>query len=229
MSTRGCVAIAMPEGKWVGVYNHSDSYPTGLGKELWDYLYQDGVALEGFAETLLHYDDWRNFLAGGVCPYCGKVGKGQPHDISGAVYGRLAIPDRYPTAAAMRAEYQQLPAWQGRDAEIEEMAKEAETIAKAKQETGFPDPEAQHHQHGDLSDKITSDDSDPLFIEWVYVVDVEKRTLEVLASHRGRGYKSLTNWKGEKYQEPQYVHFSVGVFSLDGSEPDWEAIEKRRR
>jgi len=79
MSTRGCVAIKQG-GSWVGVYNHSDSYPTGLGKELWDYL-KEVKDLKRFADELLSYDDWRNFRSGGVCQYCGKVGKGQPYPL----------------------------------------------------------------------------------------------------------------------------------------------------
>jgi hypothetical protein len=33
MGTRGCIAIAQGDG-WQGVYNHWDSYPTELGKQL---------------------------------------------------------------------------------------------------------------------------------------------------------------------------------------------------
>jgi hypothetical protein len=39
MSTRGCIAFAKEVGtnqtEWEGRYHHSDSYPTGLGRELW--------------------------------------------------------------------------------------------------------------------------------------------------------------------------------------------------
>lgn len=38
MSTRGAIARAIQDG-WIGVYNHSDSYPTGLGRNLWDALF----------------------------------------------------------------------------------------------------------------------------------------------------------------------------------------------
>jgi len=37
MSTRGCVAVGVP-GAWAGVYNHCDSYPTALGRNLWHKL-----------------------------------------------------------------------------------------------------------------------------------------------------------------------------------------------
>src|SRR5437588_1230754 len=35
MSTRGIIARAIGEGKFEGRYHHSDSYPNGLGAELW--------------------------------------------------------------------------------------------------------------------------------------------------------------------------------------------------
>ena len=89
MSTRGCVAIRRNDGGWIGVYNHSDSYPTGLGAEVWDHvqaLRKRGKTLRQFAEELLKYDDWQNYLNGGVCPYCGRRGQGQPHSISSNIW-----------------------------------------------------------------------------------------------------------------------------------------------
>lgn len=92
MSTRGCVAIAKGDG-FRGVYNHFDSYPTGLGKELWAHL--QGRDLEQFAKELLQYGDWREYLNGGTCEYCGKEA-GQPCDISGVIFalaGHQPIPE----------------------------------------------------------------------------------------------------------------------------------------
>ncbi len=85
MSTRGSVAIKADFGQWRGVYNHYDSYPSGLGKELWDYLKGHNIDLKKFAGELLQYDDWRNYLNGGLCPYCGKMGLGQAHSLTGSV------------------------------------------------------------------------------------------------------------------------------------------------
>jgi hypothetical protein len=46
VSTRGCIAIGTPES-WLGLYNHSDSYPTGLGAEVWNNMqaaiHKDGI------------------------------------------------------------------------------------------------------------------------------------------------------------------------------------------
>ena len=69
MSTRGVVALAQGDD-WVGVYNHSDSYPTGLGRAVWAHLQSEGVAK--VQEKMLQFDDWRAYLAGGLCEYCGE-------------------------------------------------------------------------------------------------------------------------------------------------------------
>ncbi|KXA90372.1 hypothetical protein AKJ61_00800 [candidate division MSBL1 archaeon SCGC-AAA259B11] len=62
MSTRGCVAIKREDG-WEGIYNHFDSYPTGLGADLWERLQE--VNLSEFAENLLNFTEWRDYLNGG--------------------------------------------------------------------------------------------------------------------------------------------------------------------
>lgn len=79
MSTSGFVGIGN-KTEWVGVYNNSDSYPTELGKEVWDVavaaIQKDGD-LKKFAKTLHGYDDWKQVEDGGICEYCGK--KGSPY------------------------------------------------------------------------------------------------------------------------------------------------------
>ena len=82
MGTRGVVAIKQGDS-WRGVYNHYDSYPEGLGADLFEHL--QGKDLHQFAKDLMRFDDWRDYLGGGVCPYCGGVGLGQPHSISMAI------------------------------------------------------------------------------------------------------------------------------------------------
>lgn len=86
MSTRAIVAVGTLEN-WRGVYNHSDGYPTWLGKELYEHLIRErltGKTLTEIGEDILHFDDWDNYRAGGVCPYCGKI-RGRAHTISLAI------------------------------------------------------------------------------------------------------------------------------------------------
>lgn len=82
MSTRGCVAVRREDGGWEGVYNHYDSYPEGLGKDVTEAVkLVPAPQLQNWCLELLKCDDWREFLNDGVCEYCGVKGKGQPHTI----------------------------------------------------------------------------------------------------------------------------------------------------
>jgi len=166
MSTRGCVAIGTPKA-WRGVYNHFDSYPTGLGIDVWDLLLHE-KDLNEFAERLLSFDDWRSYLSGGICEYCGKKTT-QPHSISGNIYINKTIK--------------------------------------------HPDPECKYHQHDTYENieeaHVTHLNADPLFIEWVYVIDPQKREFHILSGNFRAG-----------------CHELKGTYKLDSTEPDWERIKK---
>ncbi len=196
MSTRGCVAVGTPKN-WRGIYNHSDSYPTYLGAELFEHLIREQLAGKTFAEigeSILRFDDWRNYLAGGVCQYCGKI-TGQPHSISGGIYGKEVENGKY------------------------------------------PDPQAKHHHHNDLNEDnlITSDNPDPLFIEWVYVIDPNLQVIHVLA-HDGRSLKPsekvsqnvtrIVNGRSRTYYDSGCVYWHDKVAELRlMDKPDFADVE----
>lgn len=96
MSTRGCIAIGTPKA-WRGLYNHWDSYPTGLGAALWEHLQNKN--LKDFANKLLKFDDWECYVRDGICEWCGKHST-QPRCISGELismkYNGLLKPYEYP-------------------------------------------------------------------------------------------------------------------------------------
>ncbi len=201
MSTRGCVAIAKGKG-WIGVYNHFDSYPEGLGKNLWAHLKSNFKIseLSKFAENLLQFDDWRNYLNGkvGVCEYCGKKGLGQPHSIN----GRICF--------------------------VSKKTNNDLEITYNLNKIGYPDPEAKYHQHGNLSNKMTSEEPDPLFIEWVYVIDPKEQTFSVYASRRAKGsYKKKSSDGLRSWKSPNYEHFLVKRFLFKGAEPNWKSLGKK--
>ena len=207
MSTRGCVAVGTVK-KWRGVYNHSGSYPSGLGMELYEHLMRQmltGKTLAEIGESLLKFDDWRNYLEGGVCKYCGKM-TGQPHSIRGDI------------------------------------------VVAADGGAKYPDPEAKFHQHNDISDdaavatnQITSDNSDPLIIERVYVIDSEANAIHVLAHEScpmvklkkplelkpdGTTKEYVRKLSGGRFHYGHCVYklTHVGTVTFD-KKPDWEAIE----
>jgi len=156
MATRGCIAVGTMDS-WKGVYNHIDSYPSGLGKQLWNIL--DGVYkknLHKFAKELIKKKSW------------------------------IAITDQ--------------------------------TIEHP------PD------------DMMTHEEADPLFIEWVYIVDPEKRLLTIMARNIDKSYvgkEPTENIKVEKngwwnYGHVKCRHDMIIQLDINGKEPDWEALEKMR-
>lgn len=198
MSTRGCVAIGNTD-KWEGVYNHFDSYPQGLGKLVYDHIKgRDAVDLSKFAAELLKYDDWRNYLAGGKCKYCGQTGFGQPHSISGQIF----LCDKTP-----------------------ETTEDYEVLRNIKT-TGYPDPLAKWHKHGHKDRHLTQVDCDPLFIEWVYIINVEALKMIVLTHGRAEGKHKETSFDGQRtWMSPNYTHYFVCAIDLfDEREPDWDWI-----
>jgi hypothetical protein len=69
MSTRGAIARVYFDG-WRGVYQHSDSYPTYLGQELWHQLWgkYNGAVKEMLIDAIdLHPGGWSSYPE--VC-YC---------------------------------------------------------------------------------------------------------------------------------------------------------------
>ena len=239
MSTRGCVAIGTP-CSWRGVYNHWDSYPTGLGQDVWQHLQtilSNGGKLEEFACELLSYDDWRAYLRKGICEYCGKRTT-QPHSISGVIFSpRLG--EKFETKDQMRRFLCALPAWKGRNAEIKAVIEREWQIRATIERAGYSDPDLQYHEHDTRpveEQHITSDNPDPLFIEWVYVIDPKSATLHVL-SHNGKAKPKETSLKGEgcrpagnsrwDYGHCVYWHELLGSFSLDGADPDWAKLEAK--
>ncbi len=238
MSTRGSVAIGTPSN-WRGVYNHWDSYPTGLGRDVWQHLQEvlaNGTSLEEFARELLTYDDWRAYLNRGICEYCGKR-TSQPHTISGVIACRTD--KKFETKAEMREYYRSLPAWKGRESDIARAVKLEWQIRDNVARTGYPDPEVKYHEHDTRpveEQHITSDNPDPLFIEWVYVIDPSAGTFHVLANN-GKSTPATATLKGEwcrsdgngrwDYGHCVYWHDLVGSFPIGGPEPDWQALEAK--
>ena len=215
MSTRGCVGVVTEKG-YEAIYNHWDSYPSRLGFEVYKYLVEKyikkGKSFEDFKKELLKYTDWREFLNGGVCQYCGKKGLGQPVSISGVIFGLEADADPYI-----------------REQSIKEVTDNY--IKDALKRTGYPDPDAKYHEHtldGSTVEEthITPESNDPLFIEWMYIIhydkDKDKWYMDVY-SHNGYGVEGgkfkeeVTKTPDGKYDYGHcvYWHEDVGTIEID--------------
>jgi hypothetical protein len=207
MATRGCIAVGTPD-KWRGVYNHWDSYPTHLGVLLADRIrkkIKQGETLKQICDDILNYDDWRNYLNGGVCPYCGRKAS-QPHSILSILWLLVDMPEKR----------EQILMTPNKDLEPYEVE-----IKNNLRKTGYPDPEIRYHQHETMDIKklknlqITSENVDPLEIEWVYILNPNKERMYVLYS--------------VEVTPQQWKYALVGNFSLDEilkDEVDWDALEQ---
>lgn len=191
MSTRGSVAWLDKKGKWEGVYNHFDSYPSGLGDEVLAAIKKYGVA--GLIEELHPFDDWRQLGSTGVCEYCGKR-RGQPHSISGVAsvhHHTKMLTDARPLTA-----------------------EEKEALAVFKK-TGFPDPQAKHHKHNKMGKKFDPRE-DPLFMEYVYLIRPDKNAVEVWSHCHAATLPDdveFTRPVPLGYGNKEcYVHYKVGEF-----------------
>lgn len=230
MSTRGCIAVSVGENRWRGVYNHSDSYPSWLGYDLSEELRRSckGRSLTDFCRELLRYTNWREFKNGGLCPYCGIVGKGQPHSID----GRISFAGLF--SKELLAE--------GIERLRNSNAPEDREILRNIERTGFPDPECKYHKHTrddgspPEAHHITSEDPDPLSIEWVYIINPESETITILhhigdPRYRGGKVKDVVTkrYGWWDYGHCRYKHFKVAEVSvkdaIDGN-VDWERIER---
>lgn len=188
MSTRGCIAVKKGKG-WVGVYNHFDSYPTGLGQELFQALHES-PDLKATAKNLLKLGDWRNVKSGGKCCYCGKTGLGQAHDITGSC---LVSPKASPA------------------------------------EMTYPDPDCKDHQHDGvelMTYSKTMERDQALWLEWVYVIDVEHAILKVYTNARAKGEHTVKGERGD-FKSPNYQWLLVENLSIKGEALDWEALDKK--
>jgi hypothetical protein len=94
--------------------------------------------------------------------------------------------------------------------------------------------EVKNNIQWNLKELITSEDCDPLFLDWVYVYNPEDKTLSILNSvFREQHEEPKKNV--EKIENGYYDYGNVKcrhellmTFDIDGPEPDWEAIEKMR-
>lgn len=190
MGTRGSVAWLDKKGEFVGVYNHWDSYPTGLGHEVLTQVRDLGI--DKVVKGLKIYGDWREYKAEGVCKYCGVV-TGQAHTISGiALYGDL------PTRTGL-----------GYNDPTFALA------IKNIKETGFPDPDATAHLHSDSHESQFDPRTDPLFMEWFYLLDEKLKAVHVYTNHEvPRGHVGAIEL--EHSPGTYYGHIYVGkVYTQD--------------
>lgn len=151
MATRGCVGVITGKTKndWIGVYNHFDSYPEGLGIDLVQTIkkwLKKGKTLQEFCNELLKYNDWKHFSNHGLCPHCGKITTGTPEGAS----INLNLPPSEDTP---------------------------EDIKRNLEKYGLTDPFWNWHIHTNPDNKITPGRIEGL--EYIYLIHPQKRIIYV--------------------------------------------------
>ncbi len=224
MSTRGSVAWKAGR-RVVGVYNHSDSYPTVLGAEVLATLKKRGV--EETLALLSGLGDWREIESGGVCQYCGKR-TGQPHSISGAIFGFGSMARRQFVAMRKSQSKGRPDLWAQYEKEIATL----DAITADRQRTGYPDPDAKMHKHGDGPKDQFNPFKDAIFMEWVYIINPKLRVVEVWKSVE-RTPEAEARWpRWSRCRDSSsgrvYSHVHIADVPVDG-EPDWQRIEDMGR
>ena len=152
MSTRGCVGVMTGESSWTAVFNHWDSYPSGLGKDVWEVVKKSKVRVAEFCQEMMFYNDWREFLNQGICQYCGKKGVGQPCDIRGRIMSQ----------------------------ESEERAKKAKDPNYQIQYPD-PDAKHHDHDNSHHYIKSDDAAEEAIWIEWAYIFDIKRNSLVIFA------------------------------------------------
>lgn len=226
MGTRGCVAVREKTG-WRGIYNQFDSYPEGLGVDVYEEAKKKGI--RALAAEVLKYGDWREFLSKGICEYCGKK-VGQPHTIEGTIFGftgkdyfgdrekKIKAESIEELTAILRSEFN------GTFADMAEVnALRQWPIIQNMQKAGYPDPKSLHHKHGKgPKDHLTDKKADALYIEWVYVLDPIENVIEVWKSRPAEG-------KLRKSGVSEYEHVKVTSIPMKGPAPDWKKVRRMGR
>jgi hypothetical protein len=197
MSTRAVIARQTRDG-WEGVYQHSDGYPTGLGKELWHCLRDEYLGdLIRFVEEIIeaHPGGWSHFC------------KAIPRDLW-PEYERSGASKDFFEQHARRECYCHSPYFAQRD--------------------GSCAPDSPHNRREAPSGRISYDPAADGAgdLEWAYCFGPGSLTVfQAVPSdvrRLGDGYLVAS---GDVYQVRPHSWQVVGVFSLKGREPDWGIVE----
>lgn len=199
MSTRAVIARQTSDG-WQGVYQHSDGYPTGLGRELWRAV-NDFDSLERFLADVIdaHPGGWSHFAR--------AVPRELWDDFAASGYSA-----EFFARHAVRECYCHSPHFAERDGSCAPDSPHYRPDAPSGRITYDPAADGA----GDL--------------EWAYCFGPGSLTVfQALASdvrRLGDGYQVAS---GDAYQLRPHSWQAIGVFSLRGPEPDWSVVECGRK
>lgn len=213
MSTSAVVSVGSPES-WRGVYVHSDGYPNVLGREIWGEFASKGVS--HVVEGILGSGSWAEYLSSGICGYCGKKA-GRPHTISSQIVTKEDLqqsPYKNANGPESIAKYLLAFGWSLGKA-IDSATQSWEMLIKVRS-GHYSDPEARYHKHSENSRPKSKEHFDPMWVEWVYIIDTSAGALHILTSHKNKETSDF-DWQ------------LLTSVNLSGVEPDWTLIHEAAR
>lgn len=91
------------------------------------------------------------------------------------------------------------------------------------------DPDCKDHAHspqGLIKYNKKMEKEEALWLEWVYVIDVEHAILKVFTSARDKGQHKVQSPRGA-YKSSNYHWVLVTNLSVKGEEPNWKEVEDK--
>ena len=219
MSTRGVIARWSKDGGFVGRYHHWDSYPSGLGKTLYEWAQR--MPLDRMLRLLLdeHPAGWSTIV-------------GTDPTLEPGYVGEFNL-ERRCTVCGMKVweHYRQYYGKDGRPELPEHFAHVPEDVYLLTDH--HPEPEKfptdrrpRCYCHGDRNepgdDVVTEQDASARGCEYAYVFDEKARTMTILSSYCRDGHKMIGMFG---MGDPDAEWRTIAVVHLDGPEPDWHEIE----
>ena len=212
MATRGAIARLNGVGRFRGVYHHWDSYPTGLGKTLFQ-VYQGhfGRDLDAMLRYLIndHPAGWSTInhtdfslpagysevgYLNGPCRVCGRVFDDHRETLEEFEARRASDPTAVDNRQVLGHAFEAVQ----------------------------PGPRC--FCHGERSEEaqvIHERSAAGAGVEWVYAFDTDTRHMVILSSYSDSGSKML----GAFGFGDTNAHWRiVADVDLDGAEPDWETV-----
>jgi hypothetical protein len=195
MSTRAVIARQTKDG-WEGVYQQSDGHPTGLGPVLWQAV-QEHESLEGFLGDVIdaHPGGWSHFA------------RSVPRELWDE-YANSGYSAEFFAHHAVRECYCHSSYFAKRD--------------------GSCAPDSPLYRESAPSGRVTYDPAADGAgdLEWAYCFGPGSLTVfQALASDVRRIGDSYQTASGDVYQLRPYAWQVIGVFSLQGQEPEWGIVE----
>lgn len=221
MSTRGVIARKSGDG-FVGRYHHWDSYPSGLGRTL--YQWAQRMPRDRMIHLLIdeHPAGWSTIVGSNLCLVPSYVDVNNPERRC------------QKCGMAIWEHYRQYYGKNGRPPLPEKFAHVPDDVYlltdHAPEPETFPtDNRPQCYCHGErhetFDNVVTDQNATGMGCEYAYVFDEDGHTMTILSSCCENGKKTIGMFG---LGDSKAVWQEIAKINLDGPEPDWKKLDTVR-